>query len=401
MQKLSSGYRTPENDFNTTGTACPNPHTWKTHPHQRIRRVSRNRETHALHRGRALLHMHARLADSQTQWLRDVDDHIRNLALRSDASTTRRAIARIIGFNAEWTDLVTRTLTWNTIATQLGVSRRTVARHLKALHEDGFLGRVAAGRSATAKQAAGWTGPEAQENDAPVYALTLPIEEPVDTNVTPPTSRGPKESPARTRARNTPPGAAARPIRDEVPAAGGGNEAPVPASPAPPAWPAHAPAKRKDERLQAALALQARIPPLRKISAKHLASVTRDFMLAGWTIHDLHHALDTRPDGQAHGHFVDGHWVPYTGADGIPATRFGHFLRFRLTHWRTHNGQPLEAPSHRETRRARTRAQQHAAQQRHREEQAAQRHTRLTDPAYHKAKTDAMTLIHSLRPRRY
>lgn len=342
--------------------------------------------------------MQARLADSQVQWLRDVDEHIADLPLRADAKQHRREIARMVGFHAEWKELVTRTLTWDAIATQVGLTRRSVARHLRALHEAGFLGRVAAGRSAAAKKAAGWTGPEAEENDAPVYALTVPTgAEPVDSNVTPPTVSGYKESPARTGAREHPRGAATRHSLVEAPAAGGGSNPVVPAHPLPPAWPSHVPAKRKDERVQAALALQARIPVLRKISAKHVASVTRHFMLAGWTVRDLHHALDALPDGRAQGHFVNGSWVPWSGADGIPPQRLGHWLRFRLAHWLDSDGQPVEAPSQREARRARTRAQQRAAQQRRREEEAAERRARLASPEGQRAKAEALALIHSLR----
>lgn len=39
---------------------------------------------------------------------------------------------------------------------------------------------------------------------------------------------------------------------------------------------------------------------------------------SGWTVQDLITALDTTPDGRAHGQLVAGQWVPYSGADGIP-----------------------------------------------------------------------------------
>lgn len=408
LEQLSSGYRTPQKGATAPRRAHPAPQAtgtaavaittdWRTHPQQRIRRVSRAREADALHRGRALLHMQARLADSQVQWLREVDEHIADLPLRADAKRHRRAIARMIGFHAEWRELVTRTLTWDAIAAQVGLTRRSVARHLHALHEDGFLGRVAAGRSAAAKQAAGWTGPEAAENDAPVYALTVPTgAEPVDSNVTPPTVSGYKESPARTGAREHPRGAATRPSDLEASAAGGGSNPVDPAHPHPPAWPSHVPAKRKDERVQAALALQARVPALRKISAKHVASVTRDFMLAGWTVSDLHHALDTLPDSRPQGHFVHGSWVPWSGADGIPAERFGHFLRFRLGPWRDAAGQPIESRSQQATRRDRARAAQRAAQQRSRRDRIAAQRARAADPGYQQAKSEALALIRSL-----
>lgn len=364
-----------------------------------MRRVSRKQEASALHRGRAILHMQARLADTQVQWLRDVDAYLAALPLRADARAHRRAIARMIGFHAEWEELVTRTLTWGTIAAQVGLTRRSVARHLKALHEDGWIGRVAAGRSAAAKQAAGWTGPEAEENEAPVYALTTPIDDP-DINVTPPTSSGYKESPARTREQAPTDGAASRPTPLRALAADGESDPEHPASPAKPVWPAHAPAKRKDERVLASRALQARIPALRRISDRHLASAVRDFMLAGWTIRDLHQALDALPDGRAQGHFVEGRWVPFSGADGIPPARMGHWVHFRLAHWRDRDGTPVESPGQKATRRRAADQTHRAAQARARDERATRRRELANDPKVQAAKTAALAQIRERLARR-
>ena len=127
MWKLSSGYRTPKSRDNhpqqrvSSGTpgnppidgtaAVAIPTDWRTHPPQRVRRASRTQETSLLHRGRAIARMQAHLATSQVQWLRDVDAHLASLPLRADAKANRRAIARMVGFHAEWDDLVTRTLT--------------------------------------------------------------------------------------------------------------------------------------------------------------------------------------------------------------------------------------------------------------------------------------------------
>lgn len=394
---------TPADHRRTSWAPIPAQHIrpdWRTNPTTRIRRPSRAQETSALHRGRALLHMQARLADSQAQWLRDVDAHITDLPLRADAKQHRRTIARMIGFNADWHQLITRTLTWDTIAAHVGLTRRSVARHLRALHEAGFLGRVAAGRSAAAKQAAGWTGPEADHNDAPVYALTTPTPtDPVDTNVTPPTLSGHKEFPARARETKPPHRAAARHSINEAPAASGGSTTQHPAHRDLPAWPSHVPAKRKEERVQAGLALQARIPALRKLSAKHIAALTRVFMLSGWTVSDLHHALDTRPDGQPHGHFVNGAWTPYTGADGIPAARLGHWVRFRLAHWLDNHDTPREAPSQHAARRRQAEAQRRAAQTRRRQEREAQRRANYADAEYQQAKAEALAFIRSLNAR--
>lgn len=408
MDTLESGYRTPENGSTPGYAACPAPTvdgtaavspTWRTRPAQRIRRVSRAQETSALHRGRAVLHMQARLADSQREWLRGVDTYLETLPLRDDAKRHRRAIARMVGFNADWKTLTTTTLTWGTIAAQVGITRRSVARHLAALHADGWIGRVAAGRSAAAKLAAGWTGDEAQQNEAPVYVLTQPLDD-EDINVTPPTSSGQKGSPARAREEDTPDGAASRPTISHAPAASGGSPGNLPASPAKPLWPGHAPARRKDERLLAAAEIRHRIPALRKLTDRHIASVTRPFMLAGWTIRDLLTALDTLPDGRAAGHFVDGNWVPFSGAEGIPAARLGHWLRFRLAHWTDPTaGTPLEAPSHAAARRRRAADARRAAATRAREEVEQRRRALAADPEVQAAKAAAMQSIRNLRIR--
>ena len=318
----------------------------------RVRRPSRTQETSALHRGRALLHMQATLAGSQAAWLRAVDEWINDLDMRSDGRENRRKLARIIGFNADWKTLTTNTLTWATISERAGMSRATVARHLLALHEAGWIGRVAAGRSAAAKQAAGWTGDDAFLNDAPVYALTQPVDDTVvDINETPPTVSGYKEFPARTREAGSPAGAA---TRHSLIQAAAGRQCDVPADRTLPAWPGHVTPSSKDERGLAGREWARRVPALRKLSDQHLRFLAKDFFAADWTVRDLITALDALPDGRAQGQFVDGQWVPYSGADGIPAARLGHWVNWRLNAWRDHAGTVLESPTQQRARRATT-----------------------------------------------
>ncbi|PAK92647.1 hypothetical protein B8X04_16740 [Brevibacterium casei] len=337
------------------------------------------------------MHMHATLATSQSQWLRDVDEWISDLDMRSDGRENRRRLARVLGFNADWSTLTTNTLTWSTISERTGMSRATVARHLLALHEAGWVGRVAAGRSAAAKQAAGWTGDDAFLNDAPVYALTTPVDDTaVDINETPPTLRGSKEFPARAREAEPPTGAATRPSHPE---AAYGRRWTVPADRSLPAWPGHVTPRSKDERGLAGREWARRVPALRKLSDKHLRFLAKDFFTAGWTIRDLVTALDELPDGRAHGQFAAGQWVPYSGADGIPAARLGHWVSWRLNAWRDPEGQVIESPTQRRTRRANSaRREQEArrvAEARRRQEL---RETRST-PEYQAAKTACLEQI--------
>lgn len=71
------------------------------------------------------------------------------------------------------------------------------------------------------------------------------------------------------------------------------------------------------------------------------ASVIRDFLISGWTIADLHHALDYRPNGSP--------W-PYSG---IPrsdwAPRLRGWMRKRVAVWRTTSGQPFRSRDQRST----------------------------------------------------
>ena len=403
IRKTSSGYPTPKSRSNDAG-ACPDEtHNtegatalqirpdWRTNPSMRVRRPSRTQETSALHRGRALLHMQATLATSQATWLRAVEEWINNLDIRSDGRENRRRLARIIGFNADWKTLTTNTLTWATISERTGMSRATVARHLLALHEAGWIGRVAAGRSAAAKQAAGWTGDDAFLNDAPVYALTQPIDDTiVDINETPPTVSGYKEFPARAREAGTPAGAATRPSPTK---AADGRPSTVPADRTLPAWPSHVTPSSKDESVLAGREWARRVPALGKLSDKHLRFLAKDFFVAGWTVRDLITALDALPDGRAQGQFVEGQWVPYSGADGIPAARLGHWVNWRLNAWRDSAGAVLESPTQQRTRRATAAKRAQEARRAAETERRQQLRQERSTPEYHAAKQACLDQI--------
>lgn len=381
--KTSSGYRTPETESNghavEPDTTCtPNIDTapppsqsvlcttegmgadqsWRTNPDKRVRRASRAQEHSTLHRARSAAECDSVIATSQRGWLKAVDQAIVDQDLRADGQRNRRAIARIIGLNAHWQTLTTTTLTWGRICTLTGLSRRCIAKHLLALWMTGWIGRVATGRSAYAKQAAGWTGEQATVNDAPVYALIEPAQvEYVDTKCTPPTSSGNISSPAHARG-NHPECAASRhsPLK-----AGKPRHELVPADRGHTAFSAYTTTTSKDERVRAAATWARLVPALRKLSARHLASIARPFLIAGWTVKDLIHACDHLSDGRAQGQFVDGRWVAYSGADGIPRSRLGHWLKWRLGHWTTETGAVEESPTQRATRKAEAARRREAA----------------------------------------
>lgn len=389
----------PEKTQSTEGTAAlairPD---WRTSPHMRVRRPSRTQETSALHRGRAVLRMQATLATSQTTWLKAVDEWINDLDMRADGRENRRRVARLIGFNADWSTLTTNTLTWAAIAERTGITPRSVARHLEVLHEAGWIGRVAAGRSAAAKRAGGWKTDDAFLNDAPVYALTCPVDElAVDINVTPPTLRGYKEFPARAREAETPSRAASRPSLKAA------HRRPTidPANRQNPAWPNHVTPISKDERILAGSEWARRVPALGKLSAKHLAFLAKDFFAAGWTLSDLKIAFDFMPDGRAHGQLIGNRWVPYSGADGIHAARLGHWVNWRLNRWRDDHGAVVESPTQERIRRAEARKRTHEIHRRGEEARRAENQRQMATHEGQDAKAKAMAQMTSRLPRKH
>ena len=141
-------------------------------------------------------------------------------------------------------------------------------------------------------------------------------------------------------------------------------------------------------------------PTFRKLSARHLAFVFKDFFAAGWTLADIRHAVEHLPTWQAQGHFVAGEWVPYSGSDGIPAARMAHWLTFRLAPWRDSAGNPIESRTQRGDRRREAALARREAAARARDEQVARRRALAADPAAAAEKEAALAFIHSLRPRR-
>ncbi len=92
--------------------------------------------------------------------------------------------------------------------------------------------------------------------------------------------------------------------------------------------------RREAERL-ASLELQFRSFPLQRISTPpHVAAICRPFLRAGWTIKDILHAIDWRPNTDAKYH--------HDGANGVENT--GAWLAFRLGKWVRHDGDFYRSP---------------------------------------------------------
>ncbi|GAA1948354.1 hypothetical protein GCM10009689_31990 [Brevibacterium antiquum] len=80
-----------------------------------------------------------------------------------------------------------------------------------------------------------------------------------------------------------------------------------------------------------------------------------------------------------------GQWVPYSGADGIPAARLGHWVNWRLNTWRD-NGAVVESPTQTRIRRAVAAKKQRQAQQRARDEERQRNRSEMATPEGQAAK---------------
>jgi len=272
------------------------------------------------------------------QWLAALKSHPEYDSLRSDRKTALLRCCKLLARVADYASMTTRP-TWDFLATALGVTRRSVARYLQQLRNMRLLGVVASGR--TAKHAT--TGPDGKRhNEAAVYVLCQPnpqrdvqhtvgrllgfMPPAVDEYVTPPNVVGTYYSNKRvnphTRAR------ARGSISKEQRKLG--------LSPDEIRWNRHWVPTTKAQQRTAAWRLRTMIPHVfRRMSERDLASILKDFFHAGWSVADVHHALDTKPDGTP--------W-PHSGAPNTnQPRRIRGWLKYRLAAWRNHNNKPLKS----------------------------------------------------------
>lgn len=311
-------------------------------PRRTTRRVNRSAET-----SREVVRAAVPKGSLRAAHGNQVTAHLRNLlALRRMRADGQRNRLRTMAYLIARTDYETMTCRpgWDSIAEAVGCHRRTIARYLAEFEAWGLLGRVAGGRQA--RYAA--PGPDGEKiNEAAVYVLCVPSplallrgeQKPaVDINATPPALGGShlkEKDLTHTRAReNEPPSDVATPRLLNPGAASGATTPPVPWRPEV-RWPAHRTTSRKIQRQAAASEIWYRTFALRCLSIKDLASICRDFFLAGWTVADILHALDWKPDGTP--------W-PHSGA---PETRepgrIRGWVKNRLAAWRTVEGEPLRS----------------------------------------------------------
>jgi hypothetical protein len=358
--------------FDAWGLAAP----------RRLRRVNIARETSDRTVVSVLPEGYVRPA-TQLQWRTVMRDVLDVAPLRADRHATLVAVATALMSWADWDTLTTRP-TWAKLidrcqeATGRG-SRATIARAIATLIQLNLIARVAHGRKGC--YAPG--DPASNPNEAAVYVLLVPSQlravpraddvhasrpaSSVDENETPPASRSVSEAhPARARGDLRP-----EPLRGpqfDVAA----QAPPPPTSPANrhvELWPGSTTPGTDGARLSAAAELQRRLPVLRQISTRDVRACLREFFLAGWTVQDVHHALDWKPDGTR--------W-PHDGANGVGPTGVRGWARYRLAPW-TSDGTPRRSFGQRA---AAERSEQLARQRAERERaEAARADTTSTPPA--------------------
>ncbi|MGP5220585.1 helix-turn-helix domain-containing protein [Arthrobacter rhombi] len=316
-------------------------------PHHR--RVSRLRETNRDVVLRAVPEGSVRAAHG-THVQKALTQHPEYPRHYTSRQTTLRTVLAALIARADYETMTTRP-GWAYLTEQTGKSRRTIARALATLRTWGLIGIVASGRTAAY---ASLNENGERTNEAAVYVLCTPspltiIHSPtndvVDENGTPPALGGShlkvlKETHTRARGKHFS-GAATPP---EI-ISGGSAAKPHPAPYRPELlWPAHKTTKSKKQRIAAASELRRRVFLLRPMSIKDIASSLRDFLVCGWTIADIHHALDHQPDGTPWPH------------DGVPADanapRLRGWLRYRLGAWRTTTGEPRRSRDQQRTNEA-------------------------------------------------
>jgi len=328
----------------------------------RLRRVPTARETSSLVVAGALPRGYVRPA-TQGQWRAVARPVLAAAGLRADRRRSTVTVAKHLMYHADW-DTMTSRPTWAVLVERLRAdtgmgSRSTVARALATLVALDLVARVAPGRRgchapggcrARTKQAGPCLTPGAcPPDEAGVYVLCVPSTlAPVPDQVeylddTPPHLGMSETHPVHARGKNC-----NEPLRGTAPLAAPTVPQPsgAPCRPAP-AQPSRATARRKDDRRAHAEQVRSRIPVLQGISTADVAAVLLVFWMAGWTVADVVHAVEWRPDGTR--------W-PHDGATGVPASggrtpdgrRGGPrgWLRHRLAPW-TVDGTATRSPAQR------------------------------------------------------
>ncbi|MHA7227581.1 hypothetical protein [Glutamicibacter soli] len=333
-----------------------------------IKRVSRAQETSP----RAIawaIPQGSRKVDHTAQAWRAARSLDELLCRRKDC---QRNIMAVLWVLLRYTDHTTMTvrITWDTIASKARVSRATVGNALKFLRTHGLLGIVASGRSAEYAAKAG----QPATNEAPVYVITRPVglglrpQDAPDTTPVPAThAKGAAgtcgnnleplpvgglttyevSSYTRTREKNT----QIEPLRGtENHRHGCAVQTHHRDDRQITLWPANRRISSRSQGLSAAAEILRLMPDLARFSKKNVLNMVKPFFDAGWTISDVHHALDWRTSPGLHGKEAWGA-LPQHDRDTQSYIDYCRILRaailYRLRQWITPTGEIMLSRSQR------------------------------------------------------
>lgn len=347
------------------------------------------------------------IAVGQAAWLAALEASPEIALLTERRRSNLLAVAFRVAVGADFDDM-TSMPTWEALQRDTQLSRATVARSLQLLRETGLLGLVESGTTAQYRPMA-LMPIYGDENRAAVYLLTIPaalFEEPSGAASAP--AEGLAEAQPSPTADSRPGGvpapshpstvdnfetpallplgeakelprrrASARPLRGpDQPSDASGTAQSSPAA----VWPLHKIATTRRDGLRAAERLRSEVPALRgsvtrwdsereayvvddgsahrghagrerqPLTVRHIRSLLREFLRAGWTIADVLYALDHKPDESTH---------TWTSTVHSPAG----WLRARLSWWLDEHGHPIASLSARKSA-ARQAAERAAAERR-------------------------------------
>jgi IclR helix-turn-helix domain len=298
----------------------------------------------------------------QARWLRLAEDVIDAAWLRADARRNALTIARLIGWAADWRTGRSRP-TLARLMERSGLSRSSVKRWCRWLEQRGLLAVTEPGTTPQYRPGILYRADGA--NLAREWRLALPAG-----TTEPPSGCSKSEIPAQAREE--------RLIHKDDRSAADSPTAPPPPEVTP--WPLNRTPRRRSEALEAAEQLRRDLPVLRRMSARAVRSALREFFRSGFTVVDIKHALDVRPDGSRH-----------IRTDAIRTPN--RWLAYRLGLWRSADGTPLPPYS----------AELAARAERHRAEQDARRERETTVQAqvsdYSVQASQARAMLAAARPR--
>ncbi|TDD15478.1 hypothetical protein [Nonomuraea diastatica] len=272
-----------------------------------------------------------RRAPGQQEFLRALREDPDVLDLRYDGYGNLLRVAQVITWTADWKTMCSRP-TIAGVVERTGLSKATVKRWVRWLREHGWLGVVEQGSTVRfRKGTSAGLDDDGLGNRAALWVICVPRD------ITP--VPVPEDASDQAKSVSEPP-SVSLPERDKRDPTRT-REAPHGARPGPrisPTWAMHESPRTKRDRLAACERLRQESGVLRRMTAWYLRWLLKAFLLAGWTVADVLHALDVRSDGSG--------WT-YTWSSADELRHIPGWVRNRLGAWVGGDGQVLSSRSQR------------------------------------------------------